>query len=165
MISTHACYLYRPLILFPMKFPIPILLSIFFANSLKAQDNKVAVDSALAAKITVSGFCLCQTTVADLKHLDKNLAEVAVEEMDLGKRCIASDGRFVNGRGYYSDSFPGMIFQKDQSRTIAFYVRVDTAKSQCTPWMRPITRSQFGTLKRCEHSKKAEVLTRRLTVA
>lgn len=107
-----------------MRFTIIILLSIFFADSLKAQDNKAAMDSALAAKITISGFSLCQTTVGDLRRLDKNLAEVPVEEMDLGKRCIANDGRFVNGRGYYSDSFPGMIFQKDQDADYISKIRL-----------------------------------------
>ena len=96
-----------------MKIPLLLLLSIFITNSLLAQNNQAGIDSALAAKITVAGFCLCHTTVGDLKRLDENLAEVTVEEMDLGKRCMGGDGRFVNGRGYYSDSFPGMIFQKD----------------------------------------------------
>jgi len=104
--------------------PKLLLLSILFANSLLAQDHQAGIDSALAAKITVSGFCLCHTTVGDLKRLDNNLAEVTVEEMDLGKRCMGGDARFVNGRGYYSDSFPGMIFQKDPDADYVSKIRL-----------------------------------------
>lgn len=107
-----------------MKFAIPLLLSVFSANFLKAQDNQAGIDSALAAKITVSGFCLCHTTVGDLKHLDKNLAEVPVEEMDLGKRCISTDGRYINGKGYYSDSIPGIIFQKEDGSDYISKIRL-----------------------------------------
>ena len=73
------------------------------------------LDTSLAKKITVAGFCLCQTTLSDLQNVSPNLKQIDVEEMDLGKKCIAQDGRFENGRGYYSDQFPGMIFQKDQN--------------------------------------------------
>ena len=97
-----------------MKFAISLVLSIFSVYSLKSQDPQATIDSALAAKITVSGFCLCHTTVADLKTLDKNLAEVTVEEMGLGKRCMSQDSRYINGKGYYSETYPGMIFQKNQ---------------------------------------------------
>jgi len=46
--------------------------------------------------------------------LSNDFKPIEVEEMDLGKRCISQDGRFENGKGYYSNKFPGMIFQKDQ---------------------------------------------------
>jgi hypothetical protein len=110
-----------------MRLAIPFVFCIFLAYSVKSQNHQTAIDSALAAKITVCGFCLCRTTVADLKHLDKNLADVTVEEMDLGKRCFGSDGRFVNGRGYYSDSFPGMIFQKDPNADYISKIRLTRA--------------------------------------
>lgn len=97
-----------------MKFAISLTLSIFSIYSIKAQDNQATIDSALAAKITVAGFCLCHTTVADLKKMDANLAEVTVEEMDLGKKCIGQDSRYINGKGYSSEMYPGMIFQKSQ---------------------------------------------------
>jgi hypothetical protein len=107
-----------------MKFAISLVLSIFSVYSLKAQDTQAAIDSALAAKITVSGFCLCHTTVADLKNLDKDLAEVTVEEMDLGKRCMSQDSRYINGKGYYSEIYPGMIFQKDQDEDYISKIRL-----------------------------------------
>jgi hypothetical protein len=110
-----------------MKYPILLLLSGFFATSLFGQVNQAGIDSALAAKITVSGFCLCHTTVDDLERLDKKLAEVTVEEMDLGKRCSGGDGRFVSGRGYYSDSFPGMVFQKEQTTNYISKIRLTRA--------------------------------------
>jgi hypothetical protein len=60
------------------------------------------------------GICLCQTTLPDLQKLDNHLRAVTVEEMDFGKRCQGGrDSRYDNGKGYSSDSFPGMIFQKD----------------------------------------------------
>lgn len=106
------------------KFPLFLFLSLILANYANAQEAQTPIDSALAAQITVSGFCLCHTTVADLKHLDKNLEEVSVEEMDLGKRCLGSDSRFVNGKGYYSGSFPGMIFQKDPDNDYISKIRL-----------------------------------------
>ena len=30
-----------------------------------------------------------------------------------GEKCIGEDSRFVNGKGYYSEKYPGLIFQKD----------------------------------------------------
>ena len=107
-----------------MKLTTILILSIFSAYSLRSQDNHAAIDSALAAKITVSGFCLCHTTIADLKKLDNNLAEVMVEEMDLGKRCVSQDSRYINGKGYYSETYPGMIFQKDQDENYISKIRL-----------------------------------------
>jgi hypothetical protein len=131
--QLHRCFISKDenfwtsknaLILHSMKFAILFVFGFFSVSSLRSQDSQTAIDSALAAKITVSGFCLCHTTVADLRHLDSNFAEVTVEEMDLGKRCVGEDGRFVNGRGYYSDSFPGMIFQKDQDADYISKIRL-----------------------------------------
>ncbi|HVV07392.1 MAG TPA: hypothetical protein VHC96_24355 [Puia sp.] len=83
--------------------------------AVRSQDNsgQSPIEPDLARKITVEGFCLCRTTVSDLKNLQKNFNEVEVEEMDEGKKCYAHDARYVNGKGYYSESYPGMIFQKD----------------------------------------------------
>ena len=69
-----------------------------------AQDSstKGLIDPTLAKKLTVAGFCLCKTTVADLKNLDDQLQEVKVEEMSLCKDGLVQDARFVNGTGYYS---------------------------------------------------------------
>ena len=97
------------------------ILFIFFISlfSLKGQSqtNKQTslLDTSLAKKITIGGFCLCQTTLFDLQNLSPDLKQIEVEEMDLGKKCIVQDGRFENGKGYYSDQFSGMIFQKDQN--------------------------------------------------
>jgi hypothetical protein len=70
-------------------------------------------DTALAKKITINGFCLCQTTLADLKQANANLKQVDVEEMDLPKGCIGQDSRYTAGTGYSSDKQPGVVFQKD----------------------------------------------------
>lgn len=45
--------------------------------------------------------------------MDPGLKLVDVEELDAGKKCIGEDARFVNGKGYYSEKYPGLIFQKD----------------------------------------------------
>jgi hypothetical protein len=67
------------------------------------------LDSSLEKKISISGFCLCKTTLADLKSMDDDLKEIDVQEMDL---CN-------NGKGYYSKKFPGMIFLKDEDNFIS----------------------------------------------
>ena len=101
-----------------MKFKI--VLSFFLAlycltGQSQANGQTSLLDTSLAKKITVSGFCLCQTTLPDLQKLSNDFKSLEVEEMNLGKKCIGEDGRFENGKGYYSAKFPGMIFQKDQT--------------------------------------------------
>src|SRR6185312_13379072 len=90
-----------------------IFLLLYLALNCTNSFSQTAVDSSLAAKIAVSGFCLCKTTIQDLQHLDSNIKLIDVEEMDMGKNCIGEDSRFVNGKGYYSEKYPGLIFQKD----------------------------------------------------
>ncbi|HEY8689738.1 MAG TPA: hypothetical protein VIM07_10935 [Chitinophagaceae bacterium] len=81
----------------------------------QTNDPTLLLDTSLAKKITVSGFCLCQTSLSDLKKLANDFKPVDVEEMDSPKNCFGQDGRYENGKGYYSNKFPGIIFQKDQS--------------------------------------------------
>ena len=101
-----------------MRLKIGFLLFYIFSSitgfSQNTEGNKL-LDSVLRKKITISKFILCETTLSYLQKLDSNLKVIEVEEMDLGKKCIAEDGRFENGKGYYSDSFPGLVFQKDQT--------------------------------------------------
>jgi len=70
-------------------------------------------DSAIIKKLTVTGFCLCKTTVENLKQSYRDVKEVDVEEMDLAKGCYSQDSRFISGKGYTSDLQPGIIFQKE----------------------------------------------------
>ena len=92
---------------------VPILVLFSFTRDENIYAQQV-IDTALARKITVSGFCLCKTTLADLQNLSKDFKPVEVEEMDLGKSCIGTvDSRYENGKGYYSEKYPGLIFQKD----------------------------------------------------
>src|SRR5436309_317457 len=72
------------------------------------------MDSATKKKVTIGEFCLCYTSLSDLFYLDKDLQEVAVEEMDAPSKCIGQDMRYENGKGYYSSKFTGIVFQKDQ---------------------------------------------------
>ena len=101
-----------------MKFKIAFsFILCFYCLTGQSQTNEQIslLDTSLAKKITVSGFCLCQTSLSDLQELSNDFKAVEVEEMDLGKKCITQDSRFENGKGYFSAKFPGMIFQKDQS--------------------------------------------------
>ncbi len=91
----------------------------FYAFVAMSQENEMQIDSSLARKITISNFCLCRTTFNDLKKLCNDLKQVEVEEMDLGKKCIATDSRYENGKGYYSEKYPGIIFQKDDQNYIS----------------------------------------------
>ncbi|MCU0352029.1 MAG: hypothetical protein MUF43_14565, partial [Flavobacterium sp.] len=81
-------------------------------------------DTVLAKKITVSGFCLCQTTLADLKNIDSELKEVDVEEMDMCKDGFVMDSRFENRKGYSSKKYPGIIFQKDNNNDFISKIRL-----------------------------------------
>jgi hypothetical protein len=83
------------------------------------------IDSILAKKITISGFCLCKTTLSDLQNLSNDFRPVDVEEMDLGKRCAGvNDSRYENGKGYYSEKYLGMIFQKDPDENYISKIRL-----------------------------------------
>lgn len=99
-----------------MKFKIAFnfLLSFYcLTGHSQTNDQTSLLDTSLSKRITVSGFCLCQTTLPDLQKLSNDFKPTEVEEMDLPKNCYGQDSRFENGRGYYSQIFPGMIFQKD----------------------------------------------------
>ena len=101
-----------------MKFKIAFSLLLSFyclTGHSQTNDQSSLLDTSLSKKITVSGFCLCQTTLPDLQKLSNDFKPIVVEEMDLGKKCIVQDGHFENGKGYFSAKFPGMIFQKDQN--------------------------------------------------
>lgn len=110
----------------PMKFITAFLFSLFLYLAGQAQtSSQVAlVDTSLAEKITVSGFCLCQTSLADLQKLTSDLKAVEVEEMDLPKNCYGQDARFENGKGYSSEKYPGIIFQKDQTTDYISKIRL-----------------------------------------
>jgi len=82
------------------------------------------VDSSLANKITISGFCLCKTKLEDLKLLDSELQEIKVEEMDVCNDGFIQDGRFENRKGYYSKKYPGIIFQKDNDNDLISKIRL-----------------------------------------
>ena len=81
-------------------------------------------DTILSKKLTIGSFCLCQTTVADLRNLDKDLKEIKVEEMDMCNDGFSQDARFVNQKGYYSDKYPGIIFQKDNETDYISKIRL-----------------------------------------
>jgi hypothetical protein len=110
-----------------MKFKTTLtLLSFFYFLAGHSQDTlqKVTIDSSLAKKISIDSFCLCYTSLSDLKVLDSNLQQVEVEEMDLPKNCFGQDSRFENGKGYYSEKFPGIVFQKDQETDFISKIRL-----------------------------------------
>ncbi len=79
--------------------------------------KKVTIDSTLAKKISISGFCLCQTTLTDLRKSASDLKPISVEEMDIPKECFSQDTRYVNGQGFYSKQYPGLIFQKEEENS------------------------------------------------
>ncbi len=84
-------------------------------KSLTLHSQTKLSNTSFVRKITISNYCLCRTTLDSLLKLDSSLLTIEVEEMDLGKKCIAIDSRFENGKGYYSDKVQGIIFQKDQT--------------------------------------------------
>src|SRR4051812_33017787 len=86
-----------------MKFKIAFSFLLSFHGLVghsQTNDETLLLDTALAKKITVSGFCLCQTTLPDLQKLSTSFKPIEVEEMDLGNKCVTQDSRFDNGKGY-----------------------------------------------------------------
>lgn len=96
---------------------IAILILSFNLSGQSQTDKKTSIDSTLAKKISISGFCLCQTTLTDLQKLANDFNKIDVEEMDTPKKCFAHDSRYVNGQGYYSNHYPGLIFQKEEENS------------------------------------------------
>lgn len=96
----------------------------FFIAKSQNSTQQNQIDTSLAKKITVSGFCLCQTTLADLKNIDIEIKEVEVEEMDMCKDGFVQDSRFINRKGYYSKKYPGIIFQKDNDNDFISKIRL-----------------------------------------
>lgn len=94
--------------------PKAIALVLIILLSLLIKVNAQITDSAFVKKLSINGFCLCNTTLSTLKQLNIGLKEADVEEMDLPKNCYGQDSRFIAGKGFSSDRYPGMIFQKDQ---------------------------------------------------
>ncbi len=98
-----------------MKLPA-VFQSIFFflclAGAVPVHAQRLELDSATRKKLSLGKFCLCQTTVDDLYALSSDFTEVTVEEMDTPVKCYAHDGRYVNGKGFYSKKYPGIILQE-----------------------------------------------------
>lgn len=82
------------------------------STNLNAQNVSGALDPSIKEQLTIAGFCLCDTKLSDLKNLSPDFREVIVEEMDYPEKCGGSDTRFTGGAGFYSDKYPGMIFQE-----------------------------------------------------
>jgi hypothetical protein len=92
---------------------IAIAFFICCSNIVKAQP-----DSLLLKKVTISGVSLCQTTLEDLRRACSDLHEVQVEEMN------SSDGQYINGKGFSSKKYPGMIFQSDREGIFVSKIRL-----------------------------------------
>ncbi|HMC85120.1 MAG TPA: hypothetical protein VKI61_06320 [Chitinophagaceae bacterium] len=95
-------------------FAVILLLSNVRAKSQTGSD--VQIDTLFEKKISIKGFCLCKTKLSDLQNSYKDLKEIEVEELDLGKRCTGGDSRYTNEKGYYTEKYPGIIFQKDHDK-------------------------------------------------
>ena len=75
-------------------------------------------------KIELSDIKLCELTLADLKNQDGSLKEVGLIEMNLCPDGFVQDQRFENRKGYKSDKFPGVIFQKDRDTDLISKLRL-----------------------------------------
>ncbi|MEO6734629.1 MAG: hypothetical protein ABIN01_25635 [Ferruginibacter sp.] len=92
---------------------------------LQAQSKNNAVFSVeLKNKLTISGFCLCRSTLTELKSLDSNLKKVDINEISLCDDGFVQDARFTNGIGYSSSKYPGIIFQKDKENDFLSKIRL-----------------------------------------
>src|SRR3981081_2093590 len=100
-----------------MKFRLISIFLAFYGLTLKSQNDTkpTLLDTSLAKKISVSGFCLCQTSLSTLYNLSNDFKSIKVEEMNLSSNCVSEDSRFEKGKGYYSAKYPGLIFSKHQT--------------------------------------------------
>ena len=105
-----------------MIITVYILCTSVFGQSQPSEKNPI--DSALAKKISVSGFCLCRTTLTDLQKEAHDFNLQDVEEMDLPKNCYGQDSRFISGKGYSSDRYSGLIFQKEEASDYISKIRL-----------------------------------------
>jgi len=87
-----------------------ILTVLILITTIKAYAQK-------ADTLKLSDFKLCELSIDKLKEIDPNLKQVKIEEMDLCPDGFVQDSRFENRIGYESDLYPGVIFQKYQSKT------------------------------------------------
>lgn len=109
----------------PNSFSFAHLIAILAISSLILQSNAYAqLTDSTSKKLKINGFCLCQTTLSDLKKTDDNLQEVSVEEMNLPPNCYVQDSRFIAGKGYVTAGQSGMIFQKDQTSDFISKIRL-----------------------------------------
>jgi hypothetical protein len=89
-----------------------LLVLVFGPIILNAQDKSFkTLDPKTKEQLTVSGFCVCETKLTDLRNF-ADFGKVRVEEMDYPEKCGGSDMRFTGDSGFYSDKHPGMIFQE-----------------------------------------------------
>ena len=74
--------------------------------------------------ITISDFCLCKTTLHELRTLSSDFSQVEVEEMDSPKNCYGQDSRYESGKGYASKKYSGLIFQTEQTSDYVSKIRL-----------------------------------------
>lgn len=99
-----------------MKLTLSLLF--MFTFSILFSQNKVE------KLINLSEIKLCELTLTDLKNQDKNLKEVEVTEMDLCSDGFVTDSRFENKKGYSSNLYPGIIFQKYDDKDLISKIRL-----------------------------------------
>jgi hypothetical protein len=86
--------------------------------------NAQMTDTSTIKQITLNGFSLCYSTIANIKSQYPDLKEVTIEEMDISKNCIGQDSRFIASMGYQTDKQIGIILQKDQSSDYVSKIRL-----------------------------------------
>ena len=74
--------------------------------------------------IELSEIKLCELTLTELKEHNAELKEVELIEMNLCADGFVQDARFENRKGYKSENFPGIIFQKDRDTELISKLRL-----------------------------------------
>jgi hypothetical protein len=96
-----------------------------------------------ANKLAINGVSICGTTIAALQQQNSDLKEVELEEMDLAKGCYGQDSRYVAGKGYASEKYPGLIFQKSQSSDYVSKIRITDKFTGLLPDGKSVDMSKF----------------------
>jgi len=95
------------------------LIIILLISTIDLFGQKNEVDKNLLSEIN-----LCELTLGELRNQNADLKEVELIEMDLCADGLVQDARFENRKGYKTENFPGIIFQKDRDTELISKLRL-----------------------------------------
>jgi len=103
------------------------LLFLVFCFTLSSNGQKTASSKITKPVVSIMGFSLCSTTIAELRKNYDDLHETAIEEMDYSSGCEQLDSRYIAQKGFTTDKQPGIIFQQERNGDLVSKIRLTAA--------------------------------------